>query len=160
MRLIIPRRVSDQLVKALREAGTRETGGILMGEQIKEGCFRVHEATVQSNAGTTGRFLRAPHQAATALSRFFDETGHDYRRFNYLGEWHSHPSLPLEPSWRDHATMWSILYDKTVGAGFAVLLILSLDSDMRLLTDASVYVRGHKPSKVIVIGESRSYVEH
>ena len=50
MRLIIPRRVSDQLVKALREAGARETGGILMGEQIKEGCFRVHEATVQSDA--------------------------------------------------------------------------------------------------------------
>ena len=131
-----------------------------MGEQIKEGCFRVHEATVQSDAGTTGSFLRAPHQAATALSRFFDETGHDYLRFNYIGEWHSHPLLPLEPSFRDHATMWSILHDKTVGAGFAVLLILSLDSDMRLLTNASAYVRGHKPSKVIVIREERSYVEH
>ena len=158
MRLIIPRRVSDQLVNALREAEARETGGILMGEQIREGYFRVHEATVQSNAGTTGSFLRTPHQAATALSRFFDETGHDYLRFNYLGEWHSHPSLSLEPSLRDHATMWRIVHDITVGASFAVLLILALDSDMRLLTDASVYVRGLKPSKVIVIGEPRSYV--
>ena len=157
MRLIIPRRISDQLVNALREAGARETGGILMGEQIREGCFRIHEATVQSNAGTIGSFLRTPYQAATALSRFFDETGHDYLRFNYLGEWHSHPSLSLEPSLRDHATMWSIVHDITVGAGFAVLLILSLDSDMRLLTDASVYVRGLKPSKVIVLEEPRSY---
>ena len=129
-----------------------------MGEQISEGYFRVHEVTVQSNAGTTGSFLRTPHQAATALSRFFDETGHDYRRFNYLGEWHSHPSSSLEPSLKDHATMWSILHDRTVGASFAVLLILSLDSDVRLLTDASVYVRGLKPSKVIVMEEPRSYV--
>ena len=158
MRLIIPRRVSDQLVNALGEAGVRETGGILMGEQIREGYFRIHEVTVQSNAGTTGSFLRTPHQAATALSRFFDETGHDYRRLNYLGEWHSHPSSSLEPSLRDQATMWRIVHDITVGASFAVLLILSLDSDMRLLTDASVYVRGHKLSKVIVMGEPRSYV--
>ena len=158
MRLIIPRLVSDQLVNALREAGARETGGILMGEQIREGYFRIHEVTVQSNAGTTGSFLRTPRQATTALSRFFDETGHDYRRFNYLGEWHSHPSLSLEPSLKDHATMCRMLHDRTVGASFAALLILGLDSDMRLLTDASVYVRGLKPSKVIVMGEPRSYV--
>ena len=128
-----------------------------MGEQIREGYLRIHEITVQSSAGTTGSFLRTPHQAATALSRFFDETGHDYRRFNYIGEWHSHPSSSLEPSLRDHATMWSIVHDITVGAGFAILLILNLDSDMRLLTDASVYVRGLKPSKVIVMEELRSY---
>ena len=54
----------------------------------------------------------------------------------------------------------AFLHDKTVGAGFAVLLILSLDSGMRLMTNASAYVRGHKPSKVIVIREERSYVEH
>ena len=129
-----------------------------MGEQIRECYFRIHEVTVQSNAGTIGSFLRTSHQAAAALSRFFDEMGHDYLRFNYIGEWHSHPSSSLQPSLRDHATMWSILHDRTVGASFAVLLILSLDSDMRLLTAASVYVRGLKPSKVIVMEEPRSYV--
>ncbi len=156
LRLLLPRRVSDQLVNSLKAAGDRETGGILMGEQIKEGYFRIIEVTVQSDVGTSEHFLRRPCQAEAALSRFLDDTGHDYLRFNYLGEWHSHPSHLMAPSVRDHRTMCELVHDKSIGASFAILLIVSLSCDQRLLTDTSIYASGLRPSKAIVIGEPRA----
>ena len=52
--------------------------------------------------------------------------GHNYERFNYLGEWHSHPNAPAVPSPRDSLTIREILDHPETDANFLVLLIVRL----------------------------------
>ena len=86
----------------------REVGGVMMGEHVEGEVFRVIEVTVQQ-AGTVTTFVRLIWDAVASLGRFFARTGHQYTKFNYLGEWHSHPSFRLHPSDRDSATIRTFL---------------------------------------------------
>jgi JAB domain-containing protein similar to deubiquitination enzymes len=65
---------------------------------------------------------------------------HDYVRFNYWGEWHSHPSFELEPSEKDDISIREIVEDRDVGANFVVLLIVKLADKGELLTRAYTYL--------------------
>ena len=85
MRVLVPRDVRGRLEEALRSAGRRETGGVLMGEHVSEGVFRIKDLTVQRR-GTFASFVREVGAALKPLRRFFRETGRDYTRYNYLGE--------------------------------------------------------------------------
>ena len=69
------------------------------------------------------------HQGA--LASFFARSGNDYARFNYLGEWHSHPSFDLAPSRTDIAAMSRLVEEP--GMTFAVLMIVRLRM-LRFLT--------------------------
>jgi integrative and conjugative element protein (TIGR02256 family) len=93
-----------------------------MGEHIGDELFRVVEISVQRSGGTAACFIRHPNEHKAQLERFFAQTGNDYARFNYLGEWHSHPSFEPAPSETDVCTMQSIVEDPEVGVNFLVLL--------------------------------------
>lgn len=142
MRVLLPHNIGERLVSALRDAGSRETGGVLMGEHVSEGVFRVKDLTVQGRGGTFASFVREVRAVLLPLRRFFAETGHDYTRYNYLGEWHSHPSFPTKPSPRDAETMWRIIEDPAVGANFAVLLIARLGARGEMQGSAWAYLPG------------------
>ncbi|WP_256589673.1 Mov34/MPN/PAD-1 family protein [Pseudomonas sp. Choline-02u-1] len=105
MRVEISEPVKDKLRRALRAAGSREIGGVLMGEQIAPGHFRVVDLSIDSETGGRAHFVRSSEAHADALSAFFRETGHQYDRFNYLGEWHSHPRFSVTPSTQDITSM-------------------------------------------------------
>jgi integrative and conjugative element protein (TIGR02256 family) len=123
--LAIPREISQRLEDALSRAGRREVGGILMAEHAGVNQFVVREITVH-RAGAVAAFVRRVEEALGRLKVFFDETNHDYSHYNYVGEWHSHPSFIPEPSSRDDRSMRQIVEDASVGANFAVLLIVRL----------------------------------
>ena len=95
-----------------------------MGEAVVEGTFSVCHMSVQRDGGTPTSFVRNPAHHAEAMQNFFARTNHDYRRFNYLGEWHSHPSFAIRPSGDDIAAMRDLLADRSVGATFACLVIV------------------------------------
>jgi hypothetical protein len=134
--LILHASASRKIADALEKAGRREVGGILMGEHIGMNEFAVAELTVHKR-GALASFVRRIEEAVDHLSSFFARTEHDYTRFNYIGEWHSHPLFELEPSVRDDVSMMEIVLDPRVGAKFLVLLLVKLD------TDGSLLVRGH-----------------
>ena len=48
-----------------------------------------------------------------------------FRDFNYLGEWHFHPSFSVRPSPEDVATMTELVEDERIPISFAVLLVSS-----------------------------------
>jgi hypothetical protein len=144
MRVLLPHDVGERLASALRNAGSREIGGVLMGEHVSEGVFRIKALTVQRRGGTFASFVREVRAALVPLRRFFVETGHDYTRYNYLGEWHSHPSFPAKPSRRDAETMWRIVEDPAVGANFAVLLIARLGAGGKIKGSAWAYLPGRR----------------
>ena len=126
-KILLPNKMADRMAEALQKAGGRETGGILMGEHITEDTFRVVDITVQPQPGTFASFMRALSGIKSVLRRFFCRTKYEYTRFNYLGEWHSHPSFALEPSSTDCQSMLQIVQDPAVGANFAVLIIVHFD---------------------------------
>jgi hypothetical protein len=154
MQLLIPPEISQQLVDALRQTGRREIGGILMGEHIGLDTFRVKELTIQRKGGTFAAFVRIVTEILEPLRAFFDSTKHDYKRFNYLGEWHSHHSFVLAPSGRDHMTMYDIAIDPQLGARFVVLLLVRLDDHGQLEESVTVYQRNKKPFTCNIIQES------
>lgn len=156
MHLYLPPEIADRLSSALVRAAHREIGGIVMGEHIAEDEFRVRDLTVQQRGGTFATFRRALSEALVPLRRFFADTGHDYRRFNYLGEWHSHPSFVPEPSATDHRTMRGIVNDAAVGANFVILLIVRLDGEGRLVGTVTVYLPGGQEFPGELIQEARA----
>lgn len=147
----LPREVHRVLSGACRSAGRRETGGMLFGEHVAEDEFRVVEATV-AGQGSFASFLRALASGLASLEAFFRRTKHDYRRFNYLGEWHSHPSFSLYPSGTDDETMFNIVNDPRTGARFAVSLIVKMVDD-RLDARAFAYFPGDERHDAEIMAE-------
>lgn len=133
----VPPEVQQRLSEALARAGSRECGGVLMGEHVGHNHFAVRDISVQSTGGF-GWFVRSVANAAAAVRRFLEVKRKDYRRYNYLGEWHSHPSFSVSPSRKDHNTMREMAAS-TPGANFLVLLIFRLDG-VRLLGSAHTYL--------------------
>jgi len=125
--ILLPSDVHMTIQLACSRSGARETGGMLFGEHIAEEEFRVAEVTV-AGIGSLGSFVRSIADSLRHLNRFFERTRHDYQRFNYLGEWHSHPSFALVPSTTDDKTMFKIVGDPSTGARFAVSLIVRLEA--------------------------------
>ncbi|OAS21390.1 Mov34/MPN/PAD-1 family protein [Paenibacillus oryzisoli] len=125
--ILLPFKIRKRMIGLLKSAGTREIGGILMGEHVSESVFRICDFTVQQQGGTWISFVRKMEESLKqSLRTFFKSTDFQYTRFNYLGEWHSHPSFSLIPSSLDQESMWEIVQDPSVGANFSILLIVKL----------------------------------
>jgi proteasome lid subunit RPN8/RPN11 len=129
MQLDVPATFVEVITKACHKSGINEVGGMLFGEYLGPGHFRLAEVTVDE-PGFVASFKRSINHAVGACKKFFGKTRHDYARFNYLGEWHSHPSYAVHPSSTDDQSMFHIVRDPNVGANFAVLSIVRLDGDL------------------------------
>ena len=58
MKIYLPNQIERQLILALEKAGTKEIGGVLMGEYIGEAEFRIVDLTIQKQRGTFAFFVR------------------------------------------------------------------------------------------------------
>lgn len=139
--LILPHEQHELLLAALRKAGWRGVGGILMGEHVRPNLFIGREMIVHRR-GAFASFVRRIEGAIGRLRAFLQQTGHDYTRFNYSGEWHSHPSSAPYPSRTDDMSMLQIVQDEAVCANFAVLLIAKLGLEGALVATVHAYLPG------------------
>ncbi len=155
MNLLLPPEIVTKVVDALARAGTREIGGILMGEHVGVDTFQVKDLTIQRKGGTFATFIRVIEEIIGPLRKFFISTKHYYTRFNYLGEWHSHHSFALTPSGRDHATMLEIVTDPQLGARFVVLLLVKLNESKQLEHSVTIYQPGARPIIGRVLQEAK-----
>jgi [CysO sulfur-carrier protein]-S-L-cysteine hydrolase len=108
------------------------------------------EVTVQRSGGSPVHFVRDPALNQEQLDDFFERTGADYTRFNYLGEWHSHPCFEPLPSGTDIRAMQSIVEDPAVGVNFLVLMIVRLTRWKQIKVSATVFQANEKPRPVRV----------
>jgi len=148
--LQIPIDLLRRLERELARAGRIEIGGVLMGEHVSKDCFKLLDFSVQRQGGSGACFTRDPAYHRPFLDRFFEKTGHNYQRFNYLGEWHSHPSFPIDPSTMDRQTMSELLSDPEQNAAFALLLICRLDPGPRLALGVSAFQVGRSAVPVAI----------
>ncbi len=119
----MPGEFRKRLHRVVKKAGRREIGGVLMAEQIEPGSFRLVEFSVDSLTGGAAHFVRSVEDHQAALESFFERTGADYARFNYLGEWHSHPNHLPVPSTEDARSMENLVSGER-NIPFAVLLVV------------------------------------
>ncbi|MCB1468852.1 MAG: Mov34/MPN/PAD-1 family protein [Rhizobiaceae bacterium] len=141
---------SDQRARfrtCLRQAGRREIGGILMGEQVAPDHFRIVDFSVDATSGTAAHFVRSSDHHAEALDAFFRKTDSDFSRFNYLGEWHSHPSFPVRPSQEDMMSMQSLV-DGERDIEFSALMIVRLRYLIFFEAAAFMFIRQRVPGHV------------
>ena len=146
MRIELGPDVEARLRHALHEAGNREIGGMLMAEQLAPGRFRLADFSVDLITGSHSEFRRDPEKHRQTLDDFFRRTGQDYRRFNYLGEWHSHPSFSVHPSQADISTMTEIVEDEAAEITFAALLIVRTRWRFWIDYSLTVFARGQPPT--------------
>ena len=140
MIVYLPNQIERQLILALEKAGTKEIGGVLMGEYIGEEEFRIVDLTIQKRRGTVASFVRLVTDAVVSLQRFFKRTEYNYRKFNYLGEWHSHPLFPPTPSSKDIQSMLEIVTDTDIGATFVILLIVRHKEAQEIEASATAFL--------------------
>lgn len=155
MKLLLSANIAARLSAELRRINLREIGGLLVGEHVDGETFRIVDVSVQRSGGTAAHFLRDPEQHKRFLADFFAKTGNDHLKFNYIGEWHSHPFFAALPSKTDHNTMWDIVNDPDVGVNFLILMIvrLRLRGDMQL--SATLYRRGFEAELIDVTIDGR-----
>lgn len=120
----------------------------MLGEHVGPNAFQLRDVTVQGT-GSISRFIRKVEAAARGLKAFLIKHNNEFERFNYLGEWHSHPLYAAEPSVVDHTSMRDIIMDPKVGANFVALLIVKLNQHRQLTGSIHVYL----PSGEIYRGE-------
>ena len=149
MRIELAPDIEGRLRKNLRSAGRRETGGMLFAEQLAPGSFKVIDFSVDLCSGSHTSFRRDPQLHEEALFSFFIRTGRDFGRFNYLGEWHSHPSFSVSPSPEDVATMTDLVSHERAAISFAVLLIVRLRFRFWLEHSWTIFARGHAPQSIM-----------
>jgi integrative and conjugative element protein (TIGR02256 family) len=134
--------IEPRLRAALGEAGRREIGGMLIAEQLVPDHFRIVDFSLDAFSGSHTRFRRDPETHQKVLDEFFQRTDCDYQRFNYLGEWHSHPSFSVQPSVEDFETMTDIVEKGNLTITFAVLLIVRLRWRLWIDCSLTVFARG------------------
>jgi proteasome lid subunit RPN8/RPN11 len=144
MKLLLPKRITKKLKRNLR-GRMNEIGGVMVGEHVGEDTFRIVDVSFQRQEGSIAHFIRDPSDHSEFLAEFFKTTGNDYKRFNYIGEWHSHPSFKPVPSSEDLCTMRNIVDDPLVGVNFAVLMIVRLGRWRRLEISATLFCADHPP---------------
>jgi len=115
-----------------------------MGEYVADGVYRLCDLTIQRQSGTFASFVRMVREILIPLRRFFHRTDYKFTQFNYLGEWHSHPSFAPYPSGVDSETMLGIVDDPQVGANFAVLMVVQLNNSDHLEGTVTVYLPGRR----------------
>ena len=145
--VILSARCVRKLKRELKIAGRNEIGGVMAAGQIADGQFVVRDLSVQRN-GTPTSFVRDPLQHRKFMRRFRLLTGNNPERFNYLGEWHSHPSFLALPSPPDLRNMHDEMHDPDQASSFLALLIVRLGKSGKLVGSTHAFRRAFAPVRV------------
>lgn len=147
MKVEITKNVRNRMLSHLQKAGNLEIGGVLMAEQLNPGEFRIVDFSIDPSSGGAAHFVRSPEHLSTALNSFFEQTSHDYHKYNYLGEWHSHPNHLPVPSPVDINSMYELLREEK-NIPFAILLVVKKGFFKRFQCSAMYFQLGKRPESV------------
>jgi hypothetical protein len=79
LNLILLPDIAEEIESALKKAGRREVGGVLLAEHVGPDEFAVREITVH-RLGAIASFVRLIEDALARIKSFFQDVNHHYRR--------------------------------------------------------------------------------
>lgn len=120
--LCLPGELMNQVLARCSAAGSCETGGILVGKYSRD--RRIAEVTAISDSpedSVEGHtiFIRGIRGLCRWLQNLWRSDSH-----YYLGEWHFHPGLNIQPSMLDKGTMTDIARAEAYKCPEPILLIV------------------------------------
>lgn len=127
----IPSVVLADLARSADTFAPLETGGVLLGYWVHapSGTTCEAEAVVTAQIGPGPRAVHRERSFSPdhvyqeeEIARLYHESG---RRWNYIGDWHTHPSGPGSLSGRDKATLRRIATTPAARAPFPVMIVLA-----------------------------------
>ena len=118
-----------------------------MARQIRPGVFEIVDFSIDEISGERAHFVRDPAFHNESLEAFFERTGRDYENYNYIGEWHSHPRLPILPSATDLESMENLVNGER-DIPFAILLVVRSDHPTEFTAISTFHQRGTAPESV------------
>jgi len=124
---------------ACKDAGTHETGGIIVGYYNENlDCAIVIDVSLPPLDSKFGRFLfyRGVNRLQSWLETLWK------RKEYYLGEWHFHPFASAKPSLKDKIQMEKIAKSKKYGCPEPVLLVLGGDPQKNWIINAYICDKG------------------
>jgi [CysO sulfur-carrier protein]-S-L-cysteine hydrolase len=132
-----------KIYTALKQFNHYEIGGMLIGYQKGKNHFAIADVTIADDTGKFSifNFIREPIKSIKIVTELFKK-----KKYNYIGEWHSHPKFTLQPSSKDIATMKGIISDKGYGVNFVLLIITKLNDGK---ADMSGFLFHNKLSRFI-----------
>lgn len=148
-----------KLKRELKVAGSHEMGGVLAGENLGNGQFRIISMSFQRSGGSMASFVRDPSFHRRFMRRFMARTGNRPEQFNYFGEWHSHPSFIPLPSGTDIIQMQQLIHARDQAANFLVLLIAKLNFSGSVEASAHAFRRAYPPLQLQLISEDQTKLQ-
>ncbi|MCQ1529513.1 hypothetical protein [Lutispora saccharofermentans] len=124
--LNVRREAYEFIVKTTKDSPQVETGGILIGSDIKPLTVNVTHASLPGPKAyhSSTKFLRDTGYCSKVLREHYEKYGVDY-----VGEWHSH-IVPLRGvSGGDIATLSSIMYDSDYRFNAFACIVAFLEND-------------------------------
>jgi integrative and conjugative element protein (TIGR02256 family) len=126
--LLIEEHVLRDIDEMCRDAGSIETGGILVGrysENLEVAIVREATPPPLDSQQRASWFNRGIVGLRDKLRRRWDSKERTY----YLGEWHFHPSVYLQPSATDISQMFTIRDDSNYHCMAPVIVVFGESSD-------------------------------
>lgn len=151
--LLLPGKQLSEILAFCRNAGRNETGGLLIGrysEQRDLAHVSIVTGPTRDSKGSRTWFQRGVAGLQCLLLQRWSKQN-EY----YLGEWHSHPWAPPNPSGTDGMQMKGIASSREYRCPEPVLLIVGGDPWERWTLHARVYRRGEEPQDMALQEEQK-----
>lgn len=149
MTIVIPKEISELLKKELDFMGQNETKGSFFAERIDNDLFEVNEIYFSKKRGTFS-FIKMiiGDEYKKFQKKYHEKYSFDYEKYNYIGDWHSHPSFSCFPSTYDKKE--AIDDFKKSNANFIVQFIFKNENDS-LIGKAFLYDNSNNALEVNLI---------
>ncbi len=125
MEIIIPKEITLRLIKQISKYSPLETKGALFAEDLGNDTFKIDEVYLEPKPGTTTFVkLYINHEYVTFQKNYHKLRNNNFSKYNYIGDWHSHPLFECYPSSYDVSEVEKDM--KQSNAIFLVQLILKV----------------------------------
>ena len=146
MEIIIPKKISLKLKKQISKYSPLETKGALFAEDLGNDTFRIDEVYLEPKPGTTTFVKLFINQEYVSFQKNYHKLRkNNFSKFNFIGDWHSHPLFECFPSSYDIREVEEDI--KKSNAIFLVQLILKVIKG-KLIGNAFYYTRGLSAKKI------------
>jgi integrative and conjugative element protein (TIGR02256 family) len=150
--IVMAKEAIEKIKHLSQKSNGVETGGVLIGTvaKIEEGLVLIIcHATLPGKRAIQmpAYFDRDKGYCGNLVKEYHSASEGD---LNYVGEWHSHPTRDITPSWLDDTSLFRVAYDK----GYAIKNPISIiqSSENTLNTGVTVYTdKGAKYNDSLIV---------
>ena len=149
MKIIVPKEITNKILKAVLKGGTRETKGALFAKYVSFNCYEIEDVYISKVKGTNVfSNLIVNFSYRKFEKQYYKKHDMDYENHNYIGDWHSHPLFACNPSGYDVGEAFDELNNSN--ANFLIQLIVKACND-KLVGNCFVYKRDGTKQKCELI---------